>query len=150
MNPPTSGMSLTIPPLLWDRLMAHLFPGDGDEHGAILLAGFAAGPRGPRLLVRHLMLAVDGLDYVPGDTGYRALADDFVNRAIDQAEAEGLAYIGVHCHRGSTSVAFSAPDMSSHERAYPAIVQMTERPVGGLVLTRNAAAGDVVLPRRHA
>jgi len=126
--------------------MAHLFPGDGDEHGAILLAGFAAGPRGPRLLVRHLMLAVDGLDYVPGDTGYRALADDFVNRAIDQAEAEGLAYIGVHCHRGSTSVAFSAPDMSSHERAYPAIVQMTERPVGGLVLTRNAAAGDVFLP----
>jgi hypothetical protein len=131
---------------LWDRLQAHLFPGDGDEHGAIILAGFAAGPRGLRLLARDIMLAVDGVDYVPGETGYRALADDFVNRAIDRAEAECLAYIGVHCHRGDTAVAFSSSDMASHERAYPAIVQMTERAVGGLVMARRAAAGDVFLP----
>ncbi|MGH3276821.1 MAG: ThiF family adenylyltransferase, partial [Streptosporangiaceae bacterium] len=105
-----------------------------------------AGPRGPRLLARDVMLAIDGADYVPGETGYRALADDFVNRAIDRAEAEGLAYVAVHCHGGSTSVAFSAPDMASHQRAYPAIAQMTDRPAGGLVLARHAAAGDVFLP----
>jgi ThiF family len=139
-------MSMTVPPLIWDQLRAHMFPGDDDEHGAVILAGLAAGPRGPRLLARHIMLAVDGVDYVPGETGYRALADDFVNRAIDRAEAEELAYVAVHCHGGSTSVAFSAPDMASHERAYPAIAQMTDRPAGGLVLAGHAAAGDVFLP----
>lgn len=146
MNPPTTGMSLTIPALLWGRLQAHLFPGDGDEHGAIILAGRADGPRGDRLLARDLMLAVDGIDYVPGEVGYRALADDFVNRAIDRAEAEHLAYIAVHCHGGTTSVDFSITDMASHERAYPAIVAMTEQPVGGLVLARQAAAAEVFLP----
>jgi hypothetical protein len=139
-------MSLTVPPGLWDQLQAHLFPGDGDEHGAIILAGLAAGPRGPRLLARDLLLAADGVDYVPGETGYRALTDDFVNRAIDRAEGEGLAYVAVHCHGGVTSVSFSEPDMASHERAYPAIVQMLDRPAGGLVLARESAAGDVFLP----
>jgi hypothetical protein len=139
-------MSLTVPPHMWDQLQAHMFPGDDDEHGAVILAGLAAGPRGPRLLARYLMLAIDGVDYVPGTVGYRALTGDFVNRAIDRAEAEGLAYVAVHCHEGSTSVAFSALDVASHERAYPAIVQMTENPVGGLVLARDAAAGDVFLP----
>jgi ThiF family len=137
---------MTVPPMLWGQLQAHLFPGDDDEHGAIILAGLAAGPRGPRLLARDLMLAADGVDYVPGETGYRALADDFVNRAIDRAEAERLAYVAVHCHKGLTTVAFSPLDMASHERAYPAIAQMTDRPTGGLVLARQAAAGDVFLP----
>src|ERR1017187_7513657 len=139
-------MSLTVPPTLWDQLQAHMFPGDGDEHGAIILAGLAAGPRGPRLLARDLMVAADGVDYVPGETDYRALTDDFVNRAIDRAEAEGLAYVAAHCHGGIASVSFSAPDMASHERAYPAIVQMLDRPAGGLLLAREAAVGDVSLP----
>jgi hypothetical protein len=139
-------MSLTVPPALWDQLQAHLFPGDGDEHGAIILAGLADGFRGPRLLARDLILAADGVDYVPGEIGYRALTDDFVNRAIDRAEAEGLAYVAAHCHGGIASVSFSAPDMASHERAYPAIVQMLDRPAGGLVLAREAAAGDVFFP----
>lgn len=146
MNPPANGMSLTVPAPLWEQVHAHLFPGDGDEHGAIILAGLADGPRGPRLLAREVMLAIDGVDYVPGQTGYRALADDFVNRAIDRAEQAGLAYIAVHCHGGDSSVAFSLIDLESHERCYPAIVQMTERPVGGLVLASRAAAGEVFLP----
>lgn len=40
----------------WARLRAHLFPGDGDEHGAALLCGVANSPRGPRLLVRDIVL----------------------------------------------------------------------------------------------
>src|ERR1035441_1119765 len=112
-------MSLTVPPTLWDQLQAHMFPGDGDEHGAIILAGLAAGPRGPRLLARDLMVAADGVDYVPGETGYRALTDDFVNRAIDRAEAEGLAYVAAHCHGGIASVSVSAPEIASHNPAYP-------------------------------
>jgi hypothetical protein len=139
-------MSLTIPPLLWDKLQAHMFPGDLDEHGAVILAGLAGGPRGMRLLARDVLLAIDGVDYIPGTTGYRALTDDFVNRAIDRAENEGLAYVAIHCHRGSTTVAFSPLDMASHERAYPAIAQITDRPTAGLVLARQAAAGDVFLP----
>ncbi|MBR7829905.1 ThiF family adenylyltransferase [Actinospica sp. MGRD01-02] len=146
VNPPAAGMSLTIPAPLWEKVHAHLFPGDRDEHGAIILAGLADGPRGPRLLAREAMLAVDGVDYVPGQTGYRALTDDFVNRAIDRAEAADLAYIAVHCHRGTTSVAFSSPDIASHERCYPAIVQMTGQPVGGLVLAVHAADAEVFMP----
>ncbi|WP_228563246.1 ThiF family adenylyltransferase [Catenulispora rubra] len=146
MKTQATGLSLTIPPRLWDRLQKHLFPGDGDEHGAVILAGLAPGRHGPRLLARDVVIANDGSDYVPGETGYRALADDFVNKTIDRADAEGLAYIAVHCHSGTTRVEFSGLDMASHDRAYPAIVQMTDRPVGGLVFARHAAAGDVFMP----
>ncbi|MEV0168776.1 ThiF family adenylyltransferase [Nonomuraea fuscirosea] len=146
MNTPATGWSLTIPPLLWDKLSAHLFPGDGDEHGAVILAGLAAGRRGPRLLARDFLPAEDRVDYVPGHSGYRALTTEFINMAIDRAEEEGLGYIAVHCHGGTTRVSFSSTDLASHERGYPAISQIIERPVGGLVLTPQAAAGRLLLP----
>ena len=34
-----------------DRLMAHLYPGDGDEYGAVLRAGIVSCGTGVRLLV---------------------------------------------------------------------------------------------------
>jgi hypothetical protein len=55
VNPPAQGWSLTIPSRLWVQLNDHLFRGDHDEHGAVLLAGHAEGPRGRRLLVRELV-----------------------------------------------------------------------------------------------
>jgi hypothetical protein len=66
--------SLTIPETLFDTLDRHLFPGDGDEHGAVLIAGIQHLPGGgTRLLARDLLLAEDGVDYVPGKRGYRML-----------------------------------------------------------------------------
>ena len=61
---PAPTWSLTIPAHIADRLRAYLFPGDGDEHGAVILAGMTATPAGPRLLARELVLARDGVDYV--------------------------------------------------------------------------------------
>ncbi|HVV12774.1 ThiF family adenylyltransferase [Amycolatopsis sp.] len=148
VNPPTPGWSLTIPPRLWSDLQQHLFRLDDDEHGAVILAGRADGPRGPRLLARELILAADGLDYVEGTTGYRALKAEFVRDAALRARDEKLAYLAVHNHFGTTTVGFSRTDLASHDRGYPALSKITGQIVGGLVLTPQAAAGDFWLPDR--
>jgi hypothetical protein len=54
--------------------------------------------------------------------------------------------VAVHNHFGTTTVAFSDTDMASHQRGYPALRQITGQVVGGLVLTPQAAAGDLWLP----
>ena len=143
---PLDGWSLTIEDGLWRRLSGHLFPGDNDEHGAVVLAGLADGRYGPRLLARDVLLAIDGRDYLPGKKGYRALDPMFIAGAARRARDEGWAYLAVHCHGGSDRVQFSAIDLSSHERGYPALLQITGHPVGGLVVAPNAVAGDLWFP----
>jgi hypothetical protein len=130
----------------WDLLHRHLFPGDHDEHGAVLLCGIAATHRATRLLVREVVLAEDGIDYVPGTGGYRHLTGEFVTRQARRARDEELAYLAVHNHGGTTSVEFSGPDLASHERGYPTLVGLTRRPVGAIVLADRAVAGDIWLP----
>src|SRR4051812_30745843 len=107
------------------RLMGHLFPGDHDEHGAVVLAGIVDTPRGTRFLAREVVLARDGIDYVPGTRGYRALSTDFIVRVSDQCARENLCYFAVHCHGGRDSVRFSSDDRASHARGYPALVDIT-------------------------
>jgi hypothetical protein len=131
---------------MWTDLTSHLFRNDRDEHGAVILAGTADGPRGPRLLGRELLLAVDDVDYIPGTTGYRALSPEFVRDAAARARDDKLAYLAVHNHFGRQTVGFSAIDLASHQRGYPALRQITEQVVGGLVFTPQAAAGDLWLP----
>jgi molybdopterin/thiamine biosynthesis adenylyltransferase len=131
---------------MWARLAAHLFRADHDEHGAVILAGQAPGPRGPRLLGRELITADDGTDYIPGQAGYRTLAPGFVRDAAVRARDEQLAYLAVHNHRGTNVVGFSDIDLASHERGYPALRQITGQVTGGIVLTPQAAAGDLWLP----
>ena len=148
VNPPATGWSLTIPVKLWTTLADHLFS-DGDEPGAVLLAGYADGPRGPRLLARDVILAADGTDFVDGTTSYRALDATFVRDQALRARDEKLVYLAVHNHADILqpgAVAFSTIDMASHERGYPALRQITRQIVGGLVLTPRAAAGDLWLP----
>ncbi|MGF6313158.1 molybdopterin/thiamine biosynthesis adenylyltransferase [Bradyrhizobium sp. i1.8.4] len=124
--------------------MRHLFPGDGDEHGAIILAGICESDRGLRLVARELHLAIDGQDYVPGKYGYRMLKAQFIQSRILRARDANLAYLAVHNHGGSTSVAFSPDDFASHERGYPALLDISRgMPVGALVLARQAVAGDL-------
>jgi hypothetical protein len=144
MNAP---WSLDIPASLMEQLHTHLFPGDGDEHGAVIVAGVAETPRGIRLLARELVRARDGVDYVPGQRGYRMLTASFVTDQILRCAAQGLVYLAVHCHSGGEAVDFSADDLASHERGYPALLDIAYgRPVGGLVVASNAVAGDVWLP----
>ena len=127
-------------------LKHHLFPGDGDEHGAVVGASVVETATGYRLLGRCLFLAEDGIDYVPGERGYRMLTADFVRRCAIACADQGLGYLPVHNHFGSDSVAFSGPDMASHRRGYPAVLDILDGPpAGGLVFARGAAAGDIWL-----
>src|SRR6266516_1442052 len=144
--------SLVMDEQLYSRLHAHLFPGDDDEHGAVLIAGVAETVRGVRLLARQFIPARDGVDFVPGENGYRALTGRFVAETVEQCTNEGLAYLAVHNHGGTNAVQFSKVDLTSHVRGYPALLDITRGgPVGALVFAQNAVAGDIWLPgkQRH-
>ena len=145
---PVSGpWTLRLTAELMSELEAHLFPGDDDEHGAVIGAAVVSTDRGTRLLASHLFIAEDGIDYVPGRRGYRMLTAAFVRDCALACAEEDLAYLAVHCHRGRDRVAFSADDLASHARGYPALLDILDGPpVGALALARNAAAGDIWLP----
>lgn len=139
--------SLHLNPAMSTALLDHLFPGDADEHGAVLGVSVLKTDRGVRLLGRRLYLAEDGVDYVPGTRGYRMLTAKFVRDRILDCRREGLGYLAIHCHGGTTSVAFSCDDFASHQRGYPALLDLLgEQPVGALVFARDAVAGDIWLP----
>jgi molybdopterin/thiamine biosynthesis adenylyltransferase len=141
MNPSTS---LTIPSRLWETLRAHLFPGDEDEHGAILACGVAISGNRVRLLARELFPAKDGVDYVKGVRGYRMLTANFVRDHALFCRDEKLAYLAIHNHDGTDHVSFSTTDLDSHERGYPALQDITRKQiVGALVFAKNAVAGDI-------
>lgn len=133
----------------WSALEQHLFPGDGDEHGAIILAGVSATTFGTTLIARRVITTTDGVDYVPGNRGYRMLTSDFVRDVSDHAATERLAYVAVHCHGGVDRVQLSDDDERSQARTYPALLDILDGPpVGGVVFARSAAAGQVWLPDR--
>ena len=137
---------LVLTEALWETLRAHLFPGDEDEHGAVIAAGISSTPRGVRLLARHLFSAADGVHYVPGQRGYRMLTADFVRDQAMFCRDEKLAYLAIHNHGGRDIVGFSKDDLQSHERGYPALRDITRgQIVGGLVFAENAIAGDLWL-----
>ena len=131
----------------FDLLMGHLYPGDGDEHGAILKAGIVTVGNRLRLVVRSVELARPGIDYVEGKIGYRALHPAFIHRQITNCRDERLAYLAVHNHNCDNRVAFSAIDMASHERGYPALRDIGKGvPVGALVFGRRSVQADIWMP----
>src|SRR5438270_11705847 len=133
---------------LYSQLMRHLFPGDEDEHGAVIAAGMVTTERGVKLLARELFLAEDGVDFVPGRRGYRMLTAEFVRDKIRHCRDERLVYLAVHNHGGSNHVDFSGADLRSHERGYPALLDISGHAVGALVFAENAIAGDIWTPDR--
>lgn len=130
----------------WDRLHGHLFPGDHDEHAAVLLCGMVTSARSRRLLVRDIAFAQDGVSYVQGTRGYRHLTGEFITHLIRRARDERLVYLAVHNHGGRDTVSFSRTDLQSHERGYPTLLGLTKLPVGALVVAERAVAGDIWLP----
>ena len=142
----SAAIELRIAAADWARLRGHLFPGDRDEHAAVLLCGMATSARSSRLLVREVVLAPDGVAYVPGTRGYRQLTGAFVTHLVRRARDEKLIYLAVHNHGGTDTVGFSATDLDSHERGYPTLLSLTGLPVGALVLADRAVAGDIWLP----
>jgi ThiF family protein len=145
--------TLVMPGPLFQKLMGHLFPGDFGEHGAVIAAGLATGGEGYRFLARELFIAREGIDYVASTRGYRALTPQFIHRCITYCRDNRLVYLAVHNHGGSDSVAFSRVDMASHERGYPALLDIAHgMPVGALVFAENAIEADIWFPdgRRSA
>lgn len=142
----TTPWTLRLPASLAAQLHEHLFPGDHDEHGAVISASVVETNRGTRLLGRRLYLARDGINYVAGQRGYRMLTPTFVRDRVRDCARESLAYLAIHCHGGTDRVALSQPDMASHQRGYPALLDIIGgQPVGGLVFARDAVAGDLWL-----
>lgn len=145
---PTKPWVLIFSERHYEQLTAHLFPGDGDEHGAAILAGFSETDREVRLLVREVVLAIDGRDFVPGERSYRQLRAEFIMPLVNEAAQDGLVYLAIHNHGGEHSVGFSFLDLDSHRRNYPALLAITRgTPVGALVLARGALAGSIWLDR---
>jgi hypothetical protein len=133
----------------YEQLLAHLHPGDDDEHAAFLYAGETAAPGGRRLLMRRVVPVADR-DFGPSDRGgYRQVAAQALARAAIECEVEGLRLVWAHSHPGSERhVGFSGPDRSTHERAHPHIIDMTGgKPVTSLVLGTKSVAGEVWMPR---
>lgn len=89
VNPPARGWSLTVRARDWEILSEHLFAGTG-EHGAVVLARTGDDVGGRRLLAEHLILARDGVDYVQGEYGHRALSASFVRDAALELADHGL------------------------------------------------------------
>jgi molybdopterin/thiamine biosynthesis adenylyltransferase len=136
--------SLRMPQPLYDDLHQHLFPGDGDEHGAVIEAGLATIGGEQVLLARRLHKAQDGVDWLPGKRGYRMLPAAYVTKRIRECRAERTVYLAVHNHGGYGSVAFSGVDLETHERGFPALLDIMQGvPVGALVFAENAIAGDI-------
>ena len=112
-----------------------------------VLASCASGSS-LRLLIQDVHPAEFGTDYIPGRYGYRALAPTFIHREILRCRDAGLAYLAVHNHYESDRhVKFSRVDLESHERGYPALLDIGRGvPVGALVYGRRSVAADVWLP----
>jgi hypothetical protein len=129
------------------ELHRHLFPGDRDEHGAVLRAGLCQEGDIVRLLVRDVIPAQFGSDYVKSHIGYRALTPQFIHKQITSCRDERLVYLAVHNHDSDQEVAFSQVDLHSHERGYPALLDIAKgMPVGALVLGKNAMQADLWMP----
>ena len=145
VNPPACGWSLTFRPRDWARLEEDLFR-DGAEHGAVVLAAVVNGPRGARLLATDVLLAEDGVDYVPGTQGHRALNANFVRDAALRA-----ALMDSPTPRSTTMAAqrtsgLSRIDLDGHEHGYPAFDGSLAKWSAHGCARPQAAAGDLWLP----
>jgi len=132
----------------YEQLTAHLHPGDDDEHAAFLYAGEMTTPHGQRLLVRRVVPVADR-DFGFSDRGgYRQVAAHALAHAAIECEAEGLRLMWAHSHPGAVRhVGFSGPDLATHERAHPHMIDMTGgKPVASLVLGTASVAGEVWSP----
>jgi molybdopterin/thiamine biosynthesis adenylyltransferase len=138
-----SHADLVLPEPLASRLWQHHFPGDHDEHGSVILAGIIRDGSSMRLLARELYLATDGIDYVEGQRGYRMLRGEFTTPYVLRARDENLVYLAIHNHGGSTEVGFSADDLASQRRGYPALLDIAGLPVGAVVIAERAVAGNI-------
>ncbi len=127
----------------YERLHRHLFPGDHDEHGAILLVGERHTADRSTLAVRETHL-LKPHEFPPGRHGYRQFAAAALARLGNRAAQEQLSIVTVHSHPGAhTSNALSGDDLAAHERVFPHLLDITgAQSVTGIALGAESAAGE--------
>lgn len=110
--------TLTLSAKMHAQLHRHLFNGDGLESAALVLCSRTPAPR-LRLLAKHVIL-------VPNEACKVRQPDaitwpgEYLERAIDVAEGEGLAIILMHSHPGNC-LEFSALDDESDTTVIPTL-----------------------------
>ena len=137
-----------IPRDMFEELHRHMFPGDQGWSMAPCSRPASSAAREVPAFWRAISSSLArSIDYVPGQHGHRALSADFVARMSNFCSQQKLAYFAVHNHGGRDSVQFSPVDLESHQRGYPALLDILEGgPVGALVFAENAVAGDIWTP----
>ena len=127
----------------YERLHAHLFPGDHDEHGAILLAGEHHTDTSSTLTIRETHL-LEPHEFPPGIHGYRQFAAGALARLGNRAAQERLAIVTVHSHPGAGERnSLSRDDLAAHERVFPHLLDITgAASVAGVALGEASAAGE--------
>ena len=145
--------TILFPSQQFSDLHDHLYPGDDDEHAAVLLAGMHLRKNGEvRLLIRKTYLVEDGVDWVPSRSGraYRQLNAPYIHQKLDECAEEQLIYLFVHNHHSDLRADFSQPDLNSHKRSYPSYLDILNGiPVGALVFGKRAVAGDIWLSKKR-
>jgi proteasome lid subunit RPN8/RPN11 len=128
--------ALTMTGVLYERLQAHLYPGDGKEAAAIVVCARTPGPRlrllaNDLIVIPHAKCGVRERDeiYWPGE---------YLERANDQAEPLGLAIITVHSHPGGM-FAFSAADDASDRVVMPCLFEALGDLHGSAIMTPDGA-----------
>ena len=124
----------------------HIFRGDHEEHGAVLLVGSRRDEGRTTLLARELDLLSDE-DFPPGEHGYRQIAAAALARLGNRAYEEGLGLLTLHSHpRATDRVALSGDDLEGHRRVFPYLQDIVGgRPVGGIALGAQSADGEIWL-----
>jgi ThiF family len=129
----------------FERLRAHLFPGDHDEHGALLLAGAHTRRDGGTLLTVRELHLLGKEEFPPGKRGYRQFAAQALSRIANRGEQERLALVTAHSHPGSKErTGLSPDDLAGHERLFEHLLDITgAQSVAGVAFGEHSAAGEL-------
>lgn len=127
--------ALIVPKFLHEALEAHLFPGDGLEAAALLLCA-RVGLRRCKLIVRDLVLVPH--DRCKRRPDFLSWPGEFVEAAIDRAEAESLTILAAHSHPGGL-FEFSDQDDASDTILMPSLFHATGREPGSAIMVPGGA-----------
>jgi hypothetical protein len=127
--------TLILPNRMATELQRHLFPGDGLEAAALLLCA-TAGDRRIKLLGRELVLVPH--DRCSREPGHITWPGEFVEAAIERADAQGDVVIAVHSHPGGL-YAFSSADDDSDKILMDSLRHGTGRMAGSAIMVPGGA-----------
>jgi hypothetical protein len=133
---PALSLSLTVPGRLHAPLRSHLLPGDGREAAALLLCARAPGGRA-RLLARDI-IAVSHAACASRRKDAITWPGEYLEKAIDAAEPEGLAIVPIHSHPGGL-FDFSPRDDASDAGVMRALFQAHGTQHGSAIMTPDGA-----------